>query len=393
MSIDKYVEANEAACQHRCAVHVNCAFFSFWPVDGGCHLSDSNSKQVPDGSSVSGPWACGATMTTTMMTTMTTTTTGWVGTKVLSCKVWADPQLDTFDGAIAMLKEGRHNPSPTDMQSIGDNFDMGDFYLVKSDNIQIQARFRPVGGRVPSSITEARISGSALGGKLVTIANTEESTAKVFVDGAEINLIRDSDSMYGYNHAGIHISVKEVEKVFLYSLKFGGDDSVQLFFEFVGHGCVGGLCGKLKKLDMGRKLDMTILMKEHGGVSGLCGDMDGNWKNDVSFNVNGVSKVPDRSSLFSVPNPDAGKKVSHKCAPTIEDEAKRFCENKHQMESSSQKQMRINSCIFDFCFGGKEEAMAESHFLDAADAAGSIANGQKPKNADLLGNFGKVFAP
>ena len=52
------VEYDARACQSRCARFEGCSYFSFWPHDGGCHLSRSSAKMVADSIAVSGPKRC-----------------------------------------------------------------------------------------------------------------------------------------------------------------------------------------------------------------------------------------------------------------------------------------------------------------------------------------------
>lgn len=46
------------ACQRRCARTKGCAHFSYWKVDGGCHLQDSNAAERRDRLATSGPPHC-----------------------------------------------------------------------------------------------------------------------------------------------------------------------------------------------------------------------------------------------------------------------------------------------------------------------------------------------
>ena len=52
------VEIDVRACQKRCEVTINCAYFSFWS-DGGCYLQSSNATAInTDVSVVAGPRRC-----------------------------------------------------------------------------------------------------------------------------------------------------------------------------------------------------------------------------------------------------------------------------------------------------------------------------------------------
>ena len=55
---DRSVEIDVVACQMRCKVTTDCAYFSFWP-DGGCHLqSSAATTRSADAGVVAGPRRC-----------------------------------------------------------------------------------------------------------------------------------------------------------------------------------------------------------------------------------------------------------------------------------------------------------------------------------------------
>merc|ERR1719238_935959 len=57
----KSKEESASACQARCARTLLCAYFTFWPGDGGCHLQsrDAELRQSPEKSATQfGPRNC-----------------------------------------------------------------------------------------------------------------------------------------------------------------------------------------------------------------------------------------------------------------------------------------------------------------------------------------------
>jgi len=275
---------------------------------------------------------------------------------LLTCKVYGDPMVKTFDGAIATTDK---RPARNDMVLNGrrlqheelDNYKLGDFYLVRADNVQIQARFTAAGNLKQSSITSLKLTGSAFGGKVVTVS-TEAGRGfwgrparpiqKILLDGAvfspnskrgETTLTRSSPSRGKY----------------MYTLKFVGDTTVTIMFEFK----------EFSNVKEGM-IDLSIMMNKRKGLTGLCGDMDGDWRNDGRFDVKFRSCISARENLFGGDNPCHGLKQDE-CGDAKRAEGTAYCKQKHVAS-----QTEINACVFDYCIGGREMADAGVEFTNDA---------------------------
>jgi len=308
--------------------------------------------------------------------------------------------VNTFDGAVTVTDPRK--PSPYEMVLNGkrldqtelDNYKLGDFYLVRSDNVQIQARFTAAGGLDRSSITQLKLTGSAFGGKVATISTdaaprvkffrrfpwqqpppVPKPIQKVWFDGIEIGLQKDRQKLrngvYTYHNDGTTqlSSVRQSNGRDMYTFKFVGDTTVVIRFEFM----------QFSNVPEGM-LDLSIEMNRRKGLTGLCGDMDGDWKNDGRFVVNYRSCIHE-GNLFEGSNPCHGMNQKE-CSHDKRAAGRAYCAKKHIMSQSE-----INGCIFDYCIGGEEMADAGVDFQK--DTRGATKNffGALPK----VGNVGKTF--
>jgi len=263
--------------------------------------------------------------------------------------------VKTFDGAIATTDK---RPARNDMVLNGrrlqheelDNYKLGDFYLVRADNVQIQARFTAAGNLKQSSITSLKLTGSAFGGKVVTVS-TEAGRGfwgrparpiqKIWLDGA---------AFPPGTRAATSLTRTTVRRgQFMYTLKFVGDTTVTIMFEFK----------EFSNVKEGM-IDLSIMMNKRKGLTGLCGDMDGDWRNDGRFDVKFRSCISARENLFGGHNPCHDLKQDE-CGDAKRAEGTAYCKQKHVAS-----QTEINACVFDYCIGGREMADAGVEFNNDA---------------------------
>jgi len=239
----------------------------------------------------------------------------------MNCRAHGDPHVQTFDGVSA--------------ENFGkDIFKFGEYYLVNAPNVQIQARL--TFSRWPqSSIGEMMMKGVALGGKL-------------------LHITAGGNVRFGNQQIGPGFSDEHIVRTGGL-ITFKKDLSMSLSF-----GSGGGY------------LNLQIFMNQRPGVSGFCGNMNGNQRDDAQFVNNDASRV--RNSLWGHPMVVEVKPPQKKCEGLLKQTATVFCD----AVIKDQRSDKYATCIFDFCIGGEKLAGVGLEFLDKAkkDIKDDIAGDQ-----------------
>lgn len=198
--------------------------------------------------------------------TTSTTTTPFDG-EMKSCLVWGDPQVTTFDGIISarFFFDGTFYDD-----SQIDTYKSGDYYLAKADNIEVQGRFSAGAGTFRSMMRELAITGTALDGMLLVVR-----PHAITLDGKEIDLVG------GAGQSG-SVTVKQDHDGLL--IEFSNDDSVDVWVQ--------------QTLNA---VNAKIYMMPMPGLTGLCGNNDGDQENDKSMMLKDSMKVSGESSIFPGP--------------------------------------------------------------------------------------------
>jgi len=211
-----------------------------------------------------------------------------------SCQVWADPHVSGFDNSdnqgpdsLALLSmkgntvgntavgaftfDGR----PVDLNA----YDTGDFWLVKSEPVHIQARFRLSGEFIPD---RAAIGAVAVGGPFLKGHRLlfEPLDGKVTFDG------KDAKNGWWWKKNNL-LSMRENESSIEVELPMG----ITLL---------------LRRLD--KHVDVKITMPQiPGGVDGECGNYDGIAENDEENGIQGrmgSMMIESHQLLFAKENTD-----------------------------------------------------------------------------------------
>jgi len=224
-----------------------------------------------------------------------------------ACYSNGDPHVTTFDG-VSAERLGR------------DVFKQGEYYLVNSPQIQIQARLILTNGWRQSAIGEVMVKGAALGGKLLH-----------FMQGGGMRFGNQQVSS-GFSDDHIVVSGSAVT--------FKKDLSVAIASTWAG-GCH----------------NVHISMNQRPGVNGFCGNMNGNQADDGQFVNNDASRV--RNSLWGHPMVVAVPPPVKKCEGALKQQAIVFCDARIEDKRSD----KHANCVFDHCVGGADLAGVGLDFL------------------------------
>lgn len=241
----------------------------------------------------------------------------------MHCKVFGDPHVQTFDGVYA--------------ERLGqDVFNTGDYYLVKAPNVQMQGRLT-LSAWPKSSTGELMLQGDALRGKLLNIKwdGTVQLGNRRISNSFEDDVLSISPSGSGGY------------------VRFKADPT----FEFQYAARRAGRSGLL---------DMNIYMNQRPGVTGFCGNMNGNQRDDGQFVNHRASQVPGRESLWGKPLEVAWTPPAKNCDPIPAAEkqvAETFCKDKMGGEDADVNSDKFHTCVFDHCMGGADLAAQGLDFL------------------------------
>lgn len=258
----------------------------------------------------------------------------------MHCKAWGDPHIMTFDGVMA--------------ERMGqDVFNRGEYYIVNSPNVQIQARLTY--SKWPkSSIGEIMMQGDALVGKLLnikwdgTVQYGNQRISNTFNDD-DISITFGAHHLYGGSaDGGIRIKFKNDESVDLV-VGFRGQNWLRSVAMHANHGAGDGL------------LDLGINMLQRPGVSGFCGNMNHNQADDGQFVQRDASRV--RKSLWNHPMVVEFKPPAPKCEGKTKQDANHFCGLRIKDVQSDEHA----TCVFDHCMGGPDLAGMGLELLPVED--------------------------
>jgi len=247
--------------------------------------------------------------------------------KEATCMLWGDPHIYLFDGAASFRL-----------------LTTGDYWLVKSDCVQIQARYAEGDKQARGVISAIAIGGAFLEGHRLIV---ETRRGQITWDGAAImDTLPSAFSVDGlvqasYSTNGQHIDAA-LTSFTLRSLEIALPLGIRVLINrWPDH------------------LDALISMRPlPGGQDGHCGNFNGEADDDTEQLVTGRSagsSISEEESLFSLP---ATTLPSMQTTLTLDDcaedrkvEAIRLCrEVENQATLSVDMDLFEDSCIFDVCF-------------------------------------------
>jgi len=265
-------------------------------------------------------------------TTTTTTTAGQLG----DCLMWGDPHVETFDKAIANF------------------YDEGEFWVVKSPDVHIQARYLATPFTNGLAAThQIAVGGPFLNGHKIVVGPMENG--QIAMDGKPI--LQTFPSSLSDPSCGVQ-------------LRYNGEgrlvDNAQGHLEkHIVHMDLP-LGVHLQVMRWANHLNVRITMRSGAsGQDGSCGNFNGNAADDSTAAIMSRigQRVPVDDLLFhaaAVVGPGGQHVTIADCEETKREHAMKLC--KADQPGAGGK--LLESCIFDVCFGGDqyagEDGLAES---------------------------------
>jgi len=263
-----------------------------------------------------------------------------LGANRSTCMIWGDPHIQVFDfkGAAASR---RH---------IVNMLDIGDFSLVKSPRVNIQARYRTASWSNGQAATYAVAVGGAFLKDHVLIV--EPMSGHITWDG-----VRILEKMPSEFEVRDLITARFVE---------GGATALRskhagrVTFHSVDLELPLGITMTLNRWK--EHLDLLITMSPlEGGQDGHCGNLNGDIEDDDAKSIRRREGGPlsPTSSLFPA-DPMEHLSAEHSAAKTVDDCPPEVRKKAEARCADVVPALHVPSCVFDVCFGGGAYVQSDS---------------------------------
>jgi hypothetical protein len=242
-----------------------------------------------------------------------------------SCILYGDPHLITFDGARA------------------DYYSQGEYWVVKSDTVQIQGRYMPTVYTHGLSVTkELMIGGPFLGGHKLRISAKAASW-----DGQPILASLPSQ----WSNAQPPVSIQYNDQGGLVDATLTPNEPMKIVHLSLPLGITMQINRWVSNKD-GDYINVKITMQKQPNQDGHCGNFNGNVADDARTQVRarlGKTGVPQSELLFGSKTPVvvANRPDLSNCPEDTMAQAKDLC---------SKKGGESAECLIDVCFGGPKFA-------------------------------------
>jgi hypothetical protein len=257
----------------------------------------------------------------------TTTTTLPLGPPG-DCLMWGDPHVEGFDRAIANF------------------YDEGEYWVVKSEAVQIQARYMATPFTNGLSAThQIAVGGAFLSGHKIVVGPMENG--QITMDDKPI--LQTFPSTLNVMDAGIQLSYDGQGK-----LVDNAQGHLEKHIVHI-HVAVGV---HIQVMRWSNHLNVRITMSAAvGGQDGACGNFNGNAADDSTAAIMSRigQRIPAAELLFhaaAVVGPGGQHKTIADCVQAKREHAMKLCKGDQPGVGGK----LLESCIFDVCFGGDQYA-------------------------------------
>jgi hypothetical protein len=259
-----------------------------------------------------------------------TTTTTVMPENVQDCLMWGDPHLQTFDGSFPNI------------------YGQGEFWVVKSDKVSIQARYMATPFTNGLAAThQVVVGGEWMQGHRLAVGPMDNG--QITCDDQPILLEFPSNANCGpisvtYNDYGTLVddAQGDLEKRIVHIGSSGSNPEVDVH---------------LQVMRWANHLNVRITMPPQGnGQDGTCGNFNHDPSDDstsaITARLNG--RVPMSELLFHRKIEATGQvtKTIADCEMSKRDHAVKLCKEAQPSAGG----VLLDSCVFDVCFGGDQYA-------------------------------------
>jgi len=258
----------------------------------------------------------------------TTTTTPKVMGPSGDCILWGDPHVETFDHGFPNF------------------YDEGEFWMVKSPQVQIQGRYLATPFTNGLSAThQIAVGGPFMGGHTIVVGAMENG--QIAMDGQPV--LQAFPSTLDDPQHGIKLSYNGEGKLV--------DNAQGHLVKHIVHMDLP-LGVHLQVMRWANHINVRISMApREGGQDGSCGNFNGNAADDSTAAIKSRigQRVPANELLFHTQaqvGPGGQLKTLADCKMETRDHATKLCKGDQPGVGAK----LLESCVFDVCFGGDQYA-------------------------------------
>lgn len=246
--------------------------------------------------------------------------------EIKDCLLWGDPHVQAFDGSFPSF------------------YDQGEYWIIKSDEVKVQGRFRP------TPFTHGLAAMSAIS---IAVNDASGNPFHVIIDSLAGDITcNGSPVLQGFPSEGgcgpMNLFYNNQGK--LVDESQGNLDKRIVHVHFV----TAALHLQIMRWD--NHLNARITSPKYEGMDGVCGNMNGDAGDDTASAIvaRGAGRIADEELLFHERTHPAG--TPSKSIADCETEKRQHAIEICRKSTGDVNAVLLNSCIFDVCFGGDQYA-------------------------------------